>query len=83
MKRTWRDDIGLVEGKEYRVRKDFTTQTDTFVKGEVLVFTGSDYSRYHSSTALRFDNKVTGEGKSWFLTDDEPDNSAEFFEAVS
>ncbi len=83
MKRTWRDDIKLVEGKEYRVRKDFKTQTDTFVKDEVLMFTGSDYSRYHSSTALRFDNKATGEGKSWFLHDDESDSSAEFFEPVT
>ncbi len=83
MKRTWRDDIALVEGKGYRVLKDFTTQTDVFKKGEVLIFTGSDYSRYHSSTAFRFTNKETGEGKSWFLQDDEVDTSGEYFMGVS
>lgn len=80
--KTWRDNIALVEGKEYRARKDFKTQTDTFVKGEILVFTGNDYSHYHSSTALRFKNKATGEDKSWFLHDESPDNSTEFFELV-
>ena len=69
--------------KEYRALKDFPTQTDVFKKGEVLIFTGSDYSRYHSSTALRFTNKETGEGKSWFLQDDEADTSSDFFMAVT
>ena len=80
---TWREDIALVEGKEYRARTDFKTQTDEFAKGEVLVFTGTDYSRYDGSTALRFTNKATGEGKSWFLHDDAPDSSADFFETVA
>ena len=80
--KTWRTDIALVEGKEYRARKDFKTQTDVFTKGEILIFTGNDYSHYHGSTALRFINKATGEDKSWFLHDNEPDNSAEFFKPV-
>ncbi len=81
--KTWREDIALVEGKEYRARKDFKTQTDVFTKGEILIFTGNDYSHYNSSTALRFTDKATGEGKSWFLHDDESDSSAEFFESVA
>ncbi len=81
--KTWREDIALIEGKEYKVRKDFKTQTDIFTNGEILVFTGNDYSHYNSSTALRFKNKATGEGKSWFLHDDESDSSAEFFEPVT
>ena len=58
--KTWREDIGLMEGKEYRARKDFKTQTDTFTAGEILVFTGNDYSHYHSSTALRFKKGSSG-----------------------
>lgn len=78
--KTWRVDIGLVAGKEYRALKDFQTQTDKFNEGEILIFVGNDYSAHHSSTALRFTNKSTGEGKSWFLSDNEPDISAELFE---
>lgn len=83
MKKTWREDIALVEGREYKARKNFKTQTDVFEIGEILIFTDSDYSRYDSSTALRFTNKATGEGKSWFLHDDESDSSAEFFESIA
>lgn len=80
---TWRKEIALVERKEYKCRKAFKTQTDVFSKGEIMIFTGANYSRYDCSTAFRFTNKETGEEKSWFLHDDESDSSAEFFEAIS
>lgn len=83
MKRTWREDISLVEGKEYKVQKNFKTTTDAFTKGEILIFTGSDYSRYDSSTALRFTSKTSGEGKSFFLQDDQPFLTEDLFEACN
>lgn len=83
MKRTWREDISLVEGKEYKVQKDFKTTTDVFTSGEILIFTGCDYSRYDSSTALRFTNKTSGEGKSYFLQDDQPFLTKDLFEACN
>lgn len=46
------------------------------------MFTGNDYSHYHSSTAFRFINKATGEEKSWFMNDNEPDSSGKIFERI-
>jgi hypothetical protein len=65
----------------YRVLKSFESDTDSFAAGEVLSFKEANYGRYDSSSAFSFESQA-GEQKTWFLRDDDPDDSKDRFAPV-
>jgi hypothetical protein len=48
-----------------------------------VVFQRTSHSRYDESSAFLFKNAENGELKAWYLYDDAPDNSAEFFQEIT
>ena len=69
-------------GRKYRVLKDIRTQTSSFCSGEVVEFKDAAYGRYEKCTAFRFASFAGGECNSWFLYDQDIDNSKELFAPV-
>jgi hypothetical protein len=78
---TWRQH-NFQEGAKYRVKKAIVTPTSDFSLGEIVVFCGSSYSHYDSSSAFMFQAEPSGENKTWFLHDDDDDHSNEIFECA-
>ncbi|MEW8187596.1 MAG: hypothetical protein AB2794_21605 [Candidatus Thiodiazotropha endolucinida] len=67
---TWRDNP-FIEGKKYKVIKDFHQSQSIFKAGEILIYVNSEYSHYDNSTIFFF--KAKGDHpKTWWLHDDEP-----------
>tara|TARA_R110002094_G_scaffold178412_1_gene157605 strand:- start:110 stop:355 length:246 start_codon:yes stop_codon:yes gene_type:complete len=76
--KTWRKHR-FEAGKKYKVLKAVRTLTSELVTGEDVIFESTAYSAYDSSSAFIFKSCRNGETKTWFLHDDDDDNSAEFF----
>lgn len=74
---TWRSHR-FRSGEKYGVINDLHTQTSEFIAGEIVTFEKTAYSAYDSSTAFIF-KSADGTLKTWFLHDDDPDNSAQLF----
>ena len=66
---------------QYRVVKTFQSKLSAFNEGEILVFKDTTYSLYDASTAFIFQSHVYGY-KTWFLHDDEADDSFDRFAQV-
>jgi len=62
-------------GKCYRVLRDIKIGRWSFTRGDVVEFISSGYSRYDCSWVFVFRDVCGGEN-SWFLSDDEPIESA-------
>jgi len=77
---TWRTN-SFVVGSYYRVLKGFKTDVSSFDENEVLTFKDATYSRYDSSSAFIFET-ASGELKTWFLHDEDLDDSSARFTKV-
>lgn len=78
---SWRNTT-FKEGQSYQVKQDFSSQISVFKRGEMLVYQNSAYSTYDSSSAFIFKSSIDSEIKTFFLHDDDSDNSSEFFEEI-
>jgi hypothetical protein len=76
---TWRQH-SFKQGHSYKVKVSFSTATSKFDEGEMVVYIDSSYSPYDGSTGFMFQTDGLGQMKTWFLRDDEIDNSLELFE---
>ena len=78
---TWRKHR-FTQGKSYKLLKSVRSQTSEFEEGERVQFESTAYSPYDSSTAFVFKACSGGELKTWFLHDDDPDESISLFAEV-
>ncbi|HEX5219898.1 MAG TPA: hypothetical protein VFZ59_10045 [Verrucomicrobiae bacterium] len=65
------DRVEFVEGRKYRVRRDFTSDGDTFSCGEVVLFRFRSYSPYDGFTEIGFTRLATGRRVRWRVFDSE------------
>ena len=70
-------------GRKYKAKKNFKTSTDYFLENEIVAFVDSNWGRYEECTAFRFISVDSGESKSWFLYDQDVDDSSDYFEPIS
>jgi hypothetical protein len=61
---------------------EIKTPTSVFAPDEVVEFKDTAHSNYDSCTAFNFISLPSRELKTWFLYDDDPDNSAQLFAPI-
>lgn len=70
-------------GVAYRVRRDFAALRDRFSAGEILVYVGSEWSRYDGITCYLFRLDGCGDMRWWDVRDeDDLDIRKELFEEI-
>ena len=63
--------LQFVEGRKYRVRRDFTSRGYTVSRGDVVLFRYHSYDRYHGFTEVGFTKLATGRHIYWTVLDSE------------
>ena len=71
----------FVQGKQYRVKRDYTKGQRKFISGEILTFHTENFSPYDDCFVFFFHDK-SGATREWWVSVDDADNLTESWEEV-